>query len=683
MSTQELISQLQRERKAVIYIRQSTPHQVLTNQESLKLQYALKERAQELGWLEHTIEVIDCDLGMSGATATAREGFKELVAEVTLGQVGIILSSEVTRLSRNCSDWYQLLDVCAVKDCLIGDRDGVYDPRTPNGRLLLGLKGQLSEMELFAIRARLTAGLLNKARRGDLVQRLPVGLIREPDGMVTKDPDREVQARLLLVFETYAARGSVSKVVRHFHRHALLVPRRDTFGILVWNRANNESVQAILRNPAYAGMFVYGRTGIPQGYAARKPLPMEQWKIVVEDRYPAYISREQYEKVQKMLKDNYAEYTKRQSRGVSRSGTALLQGIVYCGVCGHKMTMQYKGGARYVCNALQVQNCAPLCQHILADAVDAQVVGAFFEVLSPAELNLYAEAVKEELTRSEKLQMAQRQQCERLRYQARLAEKQFNQVDPENRLVAAELEKRWNTALSELSQAEKEYEAFVQRKNTPLLISQKIRAAFEDLGSKLPRLWNEKDTLSPEHKKNLLRALIDKVVLHRDPLDTVNIRIVWRGGDFSTLTVPIAVGAIKRLSGADEMEQLIVEYAREGKSDREIADTLTKRGYRSPHNLSLLESTVQVIRLRNRILRSGRDRHPRRLSGYLTVSQLSEKTGVSPHWIYDRIRAGLLQPETRKHTKFFPDSDAIIQQVKHLKQHGSYECTSKGGHQDG
>ena len=418
MSTQELISQLQRERKAVIYIRQSTPHQVLTNQESLKLQYALKERAQELGWLEHTIEVIDCDLGMSGATATAREGFKELVAEVTLGQVGIILSSEVTRLSRNCSDWYQLLDVCAVKDCLIGDRDGVYDPRTPNGRLLLGLKGQLSEMELFAIRARLTAGLLNKARRGDLVQRLPVGLIREPDGMVTKDPDREVQARLLLVFETYAARGSVSKVVRHFHRHALLVPRRDTFGILVWNRANNESVQAILRNPAYAGMFVYGRTGIPQGYAARKPLPMEQWKIVVEDRYPAYISREQYEKVQKMLKDNYAEYTKRQSRGVSRSGTALLQGIVYCGVCGHKMTMQYKGGARYVCNALQVQNCAPLCQHILADAVDAQVVGAFFEVLSPAELNLYAEAVKEELTRSEKLQMAQRQQCERLRYQA-------------------------------------------------------------------------------------------------------------------------------------------------------------------------------------------------------------------------------------------------------------------------
>jgi hypothetical protein len=225
--------------------------------------------------------------------------------------------------------------------------------------------------------------------------------------------------------------------------------------------------------------------------------------------------------------------------------------------------MRYKGGAHYICNALQVQNCAPLCQCIPADAVDAHVVGAFFEAISPAELNLYAQAINENQTRSEKLEMAQRQQCERLRYQAMLAERQFNQVDPDNRLVAAELEKRWNAALSELSRAEKEYEAFVQRKDIPLLISQKIRAAFEDLGSKLPRLWHEKDTLSPEHKKNLLRALIDKGVLHRDPLDTVNIRIVWRGGDFSTLTIPIAVSAIKRLSGAEEMQRLILDYARE------------------------------------------------------------------------------------------------------------------------
>lgn len=345
--------------------------------------------------------------------------------------------------------------------------------------------------------------------------------------------------------------------------------------------------------------------------------------------------------------------------------------------------MRYKGGAHYICNALQVQNCAPLCQCIPADAVDAHVVGAFFEAISPAELNLYAQAINENQTRSEKLEMAQRQQCERLRYQAMLAERQFNQVDPDNRLVAAELEKRWNAALSELSRAEKEYEAFVQRKDIPLLISQKIRAAFEDLGSKLPRLWHEKDTLSPEHKKNLLRALIDKGVLHRDPLDTVNIRIVWRGGDFSTLTIPIAVSTIKRLSGAEEMQRLILDYAREGKSDQEIANTLSERGYRSPHHHSLLVSTVQAIRLRHRIRRCNRDTHPRRLKGYLTVTQLSEKTGVSPHWIYDHIRAGILQPETKKHTRFFPDSDEIIQQVKDLRHCGNNQSTSKGGHQDG
>jgi len=415
-------------RKAVIYIRQSTPHQVLGNQESLRLQYALKERASALGWAEDDIELVDADLGLSGAAVVHRAGFKDLIARVTLGEVGIILSSEVTRLARNCSDWYPLLDLCGYRQCLIGDRDGIYDPGSANGRLLLGLKGTISEVELHTLRGRLTAGLLSKAERGELALNLPAGLERDSHGIVRHDPDREVAERLALVFTTFREQGSVSRVLRSFRDRALTEPRRDRFGEVVWRTASSGALSEILRNPAYAGAFVYGRTRSSQGrYASGKIMttrvPIAEWKIVVKDRYPAYIGWADFEQVQAMLADNHAAYKRNMSRGVPRAGAALLQGIVWCGACGHQMHVQYKAANRYVCNFTNRSFGTPVCQHLAADAIDAAVIAAFFAAIGPAELAAWQRARDAREQTEAALARAEAQQVERLRYQALLAER--------------------------------------------------------------------------------------------------------------------------------------------------------------------------------------------------------------------------------------------------------------------
>jgi len=312
MSTSELVKPLHIERLAIIYIRQSSPHQVSSNRESLKLQYALKQRAVELGWDERNINIIDCDLGVTGSTTVGRQGFKDLVAKVTLGHVGIVLSYEVTRLSRNCSDWYQLLDVCGLRGCLIGDRDGIYDPSTPNGRLLLGLKGQISEMELHTLKGRLTAGLLAKAKRGELALQLPVGLVRDKHGIVQKHPNLEVQRRIELVFATFLRLRSASKALRYFSTNDLTIPRRDGFGDIAWKKPTVAALLSMLKNPAYAGMFVYGRSrAVPSKNDLRKNsqkrVSPKDWKFKFEDKYPAFVDKATFDQIQAMLEDNHAE----------------------------------------------------------------------------------------------------------------------------------------------------------------------------------------------------------------------------------------------------------------------------------------------------------------------------------------------------------------------------------------
>ena len=327
----ELIKPAHLTRKAVVYIRQSTPHQVVSNQESLRLQYALRERAHELGWHEADIDVIDADLGLSGASAAGRSGFKELVGRVGLSEVGLILSIDVTRLARNCSDWYPLLDICGLRGCLIADRDGVYDPGSANGRLLLGLKGTISELELHTIRSRLTAGLLAKAERGDLALSLPIGLLRDPTDVVVKDPDLAVQGRLELVFEMFLKFRTVAKVMRVLNERGLHLPRRDRHGDLRWARATISSVASILKNPAYAGAFVYGRTRMRMpvregALKAKAPRPLDEWRIVIKDRYPAYIDWPTYEKIGAIIRDNRAEYMRiKNSRRAAQRRTSLAR----------------------------------------------------------------------------------------------------------------------------------------------------------------------------------------------------------------------------------------------------------------------------------------------------------------------------------------------------------------------
>src|ERR671924_351975 len=385
MPTTELIQSHHLHRKAVISIRQSTGHQVLTITESLQLQHAMRDHAHRRGWHDAHIEGVAADVGRSAQSTAGRDGYQALLSEVALGQVGIVLSYESTRRSRNCTDGYPLLDLCAYNQCLIADRDGVYDAATPNGRLLLGMKGIVSEVALHTLRGRLIAGAQQKAQRGDLALILPAGLLRQDDGVVIKDPDRAVQHTITLVFQTFLERRSASQVVRQFRDQGLRLPRRHLNRETVWRTPTVAAVIAILRNPAYAGAFSYGKrqTQVPPN--GRRPrqrrVPRAAWKVIMHDRDPASVTWETFTRIAALLDDNYGAYEHNRRRGVPRQGAALLQGLVYCGRCGHKMMVQYKGGNEYLCNYLRGQTQAPVCQRLPADPVDQQVVAAFFEAL--------------------------------------------------------------------------------------------------------------------------------------------------------------------------------------------------------------------------------------------------------------------------------------------------------------
>jgi len=387
------------------------------------------------------------------------------------------------------------------------------------------------------------------------------------------------------------------------------------------------------------------------------------------DKYPPYISWEIYQKIQALIQDNYAEYETNKSRGIPRPGAALLHGLVYCGKCGHKMLVQYKKGNQYLCNALRQQYQVPVCQRMPADPIDAQVIDAFFQALSPLEMDAYDRALTIEKEAEEKVDHAQQQQIERLQYQAALAERQFNRVDPDNRLVAAELERRWETALRALQQAEEIYAQEKQKQTTTLVLPPELREAFKAIGQKLPQLWSQ-DVLTREQRKALLRCLIDKVVIDRVVPEQVQTRIVWRGGETTSFTVPVTVGSFADLSNADEMEAIILEQSQTGQTDEEIAAHLTALGCRSPMcTEAVLPSTVRIVRLKHGIFLVRSQSHPRQIPGYLTVSQVACRLDVKPHWLYHHINRKRIQVEKDEQTGLYlfpdnPETFAAFQQFK-------------------
>ncbi|MCC6262116.1 MAG: recombinase family protein [Bryobacterales bacterium] len=671
MLSSECIQASHLERQALIYVRQSTPQQAISNQESLRLQYALKQRAIECGWPAERVEIIDADVGMTGTTTEGRTGFKELVSRVSLGQAGIVFAYDVTRLARNCSDWYQLLDLCGFRQCLIGDHDGIYDPGLINGRLLLGLKGQISELELHTIRARLNSGLLNKAQRGELVVALPVGYERDELGRIVKQADQETQSRIELIFSTFLQEKSLGGVVRYFNRRKLLIPRRNYNSDIIWKPPTCSAISSLLRNPTYAGAYTYGRTRhVPQDAAPHKrrkrPLEINEWKVLLQDRYPAYISWNTFLKIQAMLRDNHAEYDRKQSRGIPRQGPALLQGIVYCGQCGHQMTVQYRQGTKYICNYLYHQRRHPVCLRAPALPVEQQIIGSFWEVLASAELDLLAKAERLRQTEAKEVIKAADQQLQRLRYQAQLAERQYRKSDPDNRLVAAELERRWELSLRELKAAEESAQRDARLCIPTSEITPEIRAAWTHAGAALPEMW-AKNRLTPQQKKSLLRSLIDKVVVQRSTPGTLQVRIVWKGGDFSNVDVPVTVASLSQLPFAREMEDEIVRLAKQGKHDEWIAYKLQRRGYRSPQETYLSVNTVAAIRLRHNIFRTTRTCCTP--VGSLNVLQLARRLRIPASWIHIQIqRDTIIVPIDEESGRFiFPDTLATLEKIRKLQ----------------
>lgn len=534
-------------RKAYLYIRQSTLYQAEQNPESLERQYDFRKQALNLGWHEDQIVTLDGDLGQSGAQATHRTDFQRLVADVGLGQVGLVLSLEISRLARNSADWQRLLELCAMTDTLILDEDGLYDPNQFNDRLLLGLRGTMSEAELHFLRARLYGGKLNKARRGELRTMLPAGLIYDPEGHVQLDPDRQVQQAIQKVFELFERLRSAWQVVCQLQQNKIRLPVRlrvgPQAGETVWTEASLSRVLHILKNPRYAGMYFYGRTRQRKGVPAQA-LPAEQWKVRIPNAHPSYISWEQFEANQQILAENDPRMKSRAARLPPREGPALLQGILLCGRCGRRMTVRYsrhctgKISLTYCCTYESKERGGKLCQHVPGRGVDRAVSQLAVQALTPEAIDA-AVAVFEELQRRNvELAALYQSQVERARHEAESAQRQFFLANPENRLVADNLEKRWNDKLRALAEAENAFTGWKEKNR--FNISPPAREDLLQFVRDFPALWNHPQT-NARDRKQMLRLMIQDVTLLRG--DDIHVCVRWKGGATSELHLPIPLCA--------------------------------------------------------------------------------------------------------------------------------------------
>ncbi len=646
-------------RNAYLYVRQSTIRQVFENTESTKRQYGLRQHAIALGWPVEQIVVIDSDLGQSGASAVDREGFQKLVAEVGLGKAGIVLGLEVSRLARNSTDWHRLLEICALTDTLILDEDGIYDPTHFNDRLLLGLKGTMSEAELHVLKARLQGGILNKARRGELQSPLPVGFVYNAAHQPVLDPDQQVQESLRCFFQTFHRTGSATGTVKTFRQRGLLFPKRlkngPHKGDLYWEQLEHHRAPQVLHNPRYAGAFFYGRTRTRKtanGGETCRIVPRDQW-ILLPGIHPGYISWEEYDENQRWLRENAQAQDHDRRRSPPREGPALLQGLVLCGICGRRMTVRYhsRGGRRipdYMCQKEGIEHSEPFCQQVNGEQIDRTISEMLVQTMTPMALDVALSVQQEIQARMNEVDRLRRKQVERARYENDLAQRRYMHVDPANRLVASSLEAEWNDKLRALQEAQEEYDR--QRQADHAAVGEAQRARIAALASDFSRLWQDPKTPDRERKRMVRLILEDVTLIKRDQI-TMHVR--FKGGATSSFTMPPPLRApeLRKTNAAviREIDRLLDEH-----TEREIALILNQKGMRSgvgkPFTRNMIVHLKYAYNLTDRFTRL-------RAAGKLTVEEVAGRLGICVRSVKEWRDRGLL------HARRYNDKGEYLYEV--------------------
>ncbi len=655
LNLESQVTTAHRAKLAYIYVRQSTAGQVRQHQESTELQYRLADRALSFGWPKERIEVIDDDLGKSGTSSVGRGGFQRLIAEIGLGKAGIVLSLDASRLARNNRDWHQLLELCSLFGVLIADGERVYDPCTYHDRLLLGLSGIMSEAELHQIKLRLHQGERQKAARGELKVPLPAGLAYGRDARICLNPDEEVQARLLYLFEKFRELQSAKAVMRHFQKAKMLVPVRPLKGPsphdIVWRPASNSRILHVLKNPAYAGTYVYGRrrrTPIGRHYGSRQcateAVAIQDWAVCLRDAFPGYIDWEEFMANQRRLADNLNHYD--QNRGAPRKGAALLQGIAICGRCGHRMALRYSGTKGeypvYVCRADLQEHGGPRCQEVRALGVDTAVEELALEALEPDRLALAIAALGELENEARALERQWSLKRERAHYEVERARRQYDTVEPENRLVARSLERVWEDKLRQAEQIDSDYESW--RRERPISLATADRAQILALGNDLPKLWSK---ATPVERKQMLRLILKEVILDRQhESGRVAIRIVWQTGAVSEHSVRRNVSSYNNYAEVARLEARIRELVSAQKMDRDIAKTLNAEGLLSAHGRPFSGSEIHLLRKRWNIPTvkiNGKDHNPEQWpDGTYSVQGAAQQLLISEQTVFKWLQRGRL-----------------------------------------
>ena len=645
------IQEHHRSKPAYIYLRQSTPSQVRHHQESTERQYALREKALELGWSESLIRTLDRDLGKTGTEMARREDFKTLVAEVSMGQVGAVFALEVSRLARSNLDWHRLLELCALTETLVIDEDGCYDPADFNDGLLLGLKGAMAQAELHFLHARLQGGKLNKAKKGELRFPVPVGFCYDEQTRIVMDPDEEVRAAVGLVFRLFRETGSAFGVMQRFAENGLRFPKRSYGGAwdgkIIWGRLTHSRVLAILRNPSYAGMYVFGRYRYRREISAEgavhkriHAVAMADWRVSLKEHHEGYITLEEFFKNQERLEKNRTNGEETLLAGPAREGLALLQGLLLCGTCGHALTVRYTGNGGiypcYQCNRLRREGLASKdCMSFHCDRLDAAIAEEVLKALQPAEIELALAALQELESRDRAISRQWQMRLERAEYEAALAERRYQEVDPSQRLVAGTLERRWNDALLQLEDLKKQAVEFQRQEARVTTEEQKAKVLA--LATNLPRLWHAPTTQAKDRKR-MLRLLIKDITVEKLPHPKqLLVHIRWQGDACSDICVQLPANIADQVRYPAAVVDRVRHLA-QTLPDGQIADRLNGEGHVSALGKPFTGSMIQWIRYRYQIPKAKLVRPEE-----LTAQQVAERFRVSPNVVYYWINRGVIQ----------------------------------------